>query len=121
MFNHEIFVVGAQHDNAFNKTNKSRDTCPTENQVEDTLACMTEIELMNAEATEKNCKNCSNNFVLYRPIGSFGICGGLLDIYNLLGLCLLRLGSSQTGTTVLALGGTIMCGGSALRTHNTHM
>jgi hypothetical protein len=50
----EFFVRFQEVDDALNQSNESRDTGPTEQEVEKSLSGLTYIKLVNAEASHKN-------------------------------------------------------------------
>jgi hypothetical protein len=59
----EIFVGLGQVDDAFDQTDDTADTKETKDDLNDTFLCVTEVEFVDAKATQQNGKDAGHNFL----------------------------------------------------------
>lgn len=80
----EALIIGAKINNALDKSGKLGNAGPAEQKIQNSHSDFAEIELVNTESTEENCKNTGGLLALLRP-------GGIDGAYiNRLRRCLLK-------------------------------
>lgn len=80
----EVLIIGAKINNALDKSGKLGNAGPAEQKIQNSHSDFAEIELVNTESTEENCKNTGGLLALLRP-------GGIDGAYiNRLRRCLLK-------------------------------
>lgn len=63
----EVLIIGAKINNALDKSGKLGNAGPAEEKIQNSHSDFAEIELVNTESTEENCKNTGGLLAFLRP------------------------------------------------------